>query len=364
MIKKYLSKFNPLRHLNTQVEKTTIEITQIKNSLNKIQKNQTTLVKNKKTIAKIEKMNTILDNNVNELNQLRSKVSYLINTNIINNDDQKILIAKNLLAQQSNFKSNNIQDYEFKVFSQWGDDGIIQFLIRKTKIINHYFIEFGVQDYSESNTRFLLMNNNWSGLVIDDTSDFIAHIKQQSYYWQHNLTAISAWITKKNINKLLSTSNQQDIGLLHIDIDGNDYWIWQELDISQLRPTIVIVEYNSVFGKDRAITIPYSDNFCRTDAHFSNIYFGASLKALVQLSKKKGYIFIGCNSNGNNAYFVRKDRLNSLSRKTISDGYVESLFRESRNKNGDLTYVRNMKRKEIIKGLPIYNTESDKMEKL
>lgn len=360
MIRKYLSKLNPLQNLNTQINETTSKIIQIKNTLDKIQKNQSILV----MLSKNKEIKNILDGGQNELKQLRSNINYLINTNTVNHDDQKILIAKNLLVQQSNLKSNNIQDYEFKVFSQWGDDGIIQFLIRKTKIINPYFIEFGVEDYSESNTRFLLMNNNWSGLIIDGSVESITTVKRQPYFWKHDLTAVSAWITKKNINGLLSATNQQDIGLLHIDIDGNDYWIWQELDISQLRPTIVIIEYNSIFGKEKAITIPYSDNFYRTDAHFSNLYFGASLKALVKLSQKKGYVFIGCNSSGNNAYFVRKDRLNGLSTKTSTSGYTESKFRESRDKDNDLTYTRNIKRKEVIKGLPVYNTELGKIEKL
>jgi len=72
--------------------------------------------------------------------------------------------------------------------------------------------------------------------------------------------------------------------LLHIDLDGNDYWVWKEIEI---QPSIVILEYNSVFGLDRPITVPYRANFNRTNAHFSNLYFGASLKAMYDLSVKK-----------------------------------------------------------------------------
>ena len=112
------------------------------------------------------------------------------------------------------------------------------------------------------------------------------------------------------------------VDLLHIDLDGNDYWVWKEIEI---QPSIVILEYNSVFGLDRTITVPYRSNFNRTNAHFSNLYFGASLKAMYDLTVKKGYSFIGCNSAGNNAYFIRKDKMNGFVREvTLEEGYVLS----------------------------------------
>src|SRR5687768_12224968 len=65
----------------------------------------------------------------------------------------------------------NLDEVEFQVFSQWGDDGIIQYLVNKLDIPNKTFIEFGVEDYKESNTRFLLISNNWSGYVIDGSAE-------------------------------------------------------------------------------------------------------------------------------------------------------------------------------------------------
>jgi len=277
-------------------------------------------------------------------------------------DDDKILIARGIILQHLQLSSKKINDYEFKVFSQFSDDGIIQFLIRKARIINQCFIEFGVQDYSESNTRFLLMNDNWSGFIMDGSTDAINRIKKQSYFWKYDLQAFQAFITKDNINSLMSQTGWEDVGLLHIDIDGNDYWIWKEMDISKLRPSIVIIEYNSLFGAEKTITIPYKEDFNRTVAHFSNLYQGASLKALVNLSQEKGYAFVGCNKAGNNAYFVRKDRLNDLGAVKIEEGYVESKFRESRDEAGFKTFVRGKDRIALIKKLPVYNTETNKEE--
>ena len=152
-------------------------------------------------------------------------------------DNDRILIAQGVLSGHLQLQSKNIQDYEFKVFSQFGDDGIIQFLIKKAQIINKYFIEFGVEDYSESNTRFLLMNNNWSGFIMDGSRETVDKIIKQPYFWKYDLQAIQAFVTKKNINELIGQTGWQvgDIGLLSIDIDGNDYWVWEEIDRKSTR---------------------------------------------------------------------------------------------------------------------------------
>ena len=151
-----------------------------------------------------------------------------------------------------------------------------------------------------------------------------------------------------------------EIGLLHIDIDGNDYWVWEAL--GAIEPAIAIVEYNSVFGPERAITVPYQPDFDRTRAHPSNLYFGASLAALRGLAERKGYVFIGCNSAGNNAYFVRREYAGQLSELVSSAHYVESAFRESRDEGGKLTYLGGATRLELIRGLPVVNVATMQVE--
>lgn len=258
----------------------------------------------------------------------------------------------------------SLSEVEFKIFSQWGDDGIIQWLVSNLEFPHKTFIEFGVENYRESNTRFLLMNNNWSGLVMDGSASNVKQIVNSEYFWKHELSAKAIFIDKDNINSILSSSAlDKEVGLLHIDLDGNDYWIWREINI--ISPIVVILEYNSVFGIDRPITIPYDKTFFRTSSHYSNLYFGASLRALHQLSTDKGYAFIGCNSAGNNAYFVRKDKLNDRVREvSLESGYVVSLFRESRNKEGVLTYLTGRSRIAAIRGMPVYNINTHQIEKL
>lgn len=233
-----------------------------------------------------------------------------------------------LLSENVKYKKHitSLSEVEFKVFSQFGDDGIIQWLVNNLEFPNRTFIEFGVEDYRESNTRFLMMNNNWSGLVMDGSKSNVEKIINSEYFWKYTLLTKAVFIDTDNINKHLSSSGfGKEIGILHIDLDGNDYWIWKEINV--ISPIIVILEYNSIFGTDRPITIPYDKNFIRTSAHYSNLYFGASLKALHQLSADKGYSFIGCNSAGNNAYFARKDKLNDIVREvSLESGYVLSKF--------------------------------------
>jgi hypothetical protein len=277
-------------------------------------------------------------------------------------DDSKMLLAKVLGSQQAK-SYRNLRDAEFKVFSQFGDDGIIQYLLGRLQIEPRTFIEFGVEDYTESNTRFLLMANNWKGLVIDGSAEHIGFIKADDIYWKHDLTAVCSFITAENINDIFTKHGfEGEIGLLSIDIDGNDYHVWEA--IHAVRPALVIVEYNSVFGPADAITIPYDPAFRRLHAHYSGLYFGASLTALCFLAEKKGFAFVGCNNAGNNAYFVRRDKLDGLEALTASAGYVQSSIRESRDPDGQLTFVSGAARLDLIRDMPVHDVEKGVVRKI
>jgi hypothetical protein len=283
-----------------------------------------------------------------------------------NNDilSSKILMGKILSKMNSNLATSDLHEVEFKVFSQWGDDGIIQYLINKLDIPNKVFIEFGVENYKESNTRFLLINNNWAGCVMDGSEKNIEYIKNDIISWGYELHSYAAFITKGNINKLLNdflkTGYNREIGILSIDIDGNDYWIWKEIDA--VNPIIVIVEYNCLFGIEKALTIPYRDDFDRLSAHKSKLYYGTSLLAICDLAKDKGYIFIGCNSAGNNAYFIRKDKMGPLKEKNPEEGFVISKFREHNDKYGNR--YTGKQRVEAIRGLPVFNIRTNEIEQI
>ncbi|MEV3822111.1 hypothetical protein [Aeromonas dhakensis] len=272
----------------------------------------------------------------------------------------KVLLGK-LLAKLNNNAVSSLQDAEFRVFSQFGDDGIIQHLINILDIKSSMFIEFGVENYNEANTRFLLENNNWRGLVIDAESSNIEYIKKTQNYWRHDLTALCGFVTAENINDIIADAGfAGDIGLLHIDVDGNDYWIWKAINV--VRPAIVIVEYNSLFGSKRSITIPYEPDFIRHVKHHSGLYAGASLNALCYLAKEKGYKFIGCNSAGNNAYFVIDELTGALTELSCEQGYILAKFREHRDEQGMLTFTPGVDAIEEIRGMPVFNTLTKQLE--
>jgi hypothetical protein len=240
--------------------------------------------------------------------------------------------------QTATVPAGDLSAAEFKVSSQWGEDGIIAHLLAHVPITTPVFVEFGVQDYTEANTRFLLRHRNWSGLVLDGSPGNIALIRRDPIYWRHNLKAEAAFITRENINAVLTLHGiGGDIGLLSIDIDGNDYWVWEAITV--VSPRIVVAEYNALYGPTAAVSVPYDGAFQRTTAHHSNLYWGCSLAALAHLGEAKGYRLVGCNSNGNNAFFVRHDCVGRLAVLDAATAYRTAKFRESRSADGELTYL-------------------------
>lgn len=276
-------------------------------------------------------------------------------------DNEQIRLLIGSMLSKNIDLNKSYRDAEFKIFSQFGDDGIIQFLIKKLNISVEKFVEFGVEDYRESNTRFLLMHNDWQGLVIDGSKSQVELIKNDPMYWRHDLTAVHSFITAENINQILLDNNfKGKVGILSIDIDGNDYWVWQAITV--VDADIVIVEYNGIFGSERAITVPYKPDFDRVSAHYSGLYFGASLQALCELGSKKGYAFIGSNRAGNNAYFLKKEIVGGLDIVSPEAGFVKSKFREARNSSGELTFFNEEARKKEIANLPVINVINNSYE--
>lgn len=253
-------------------------------------------------------------------------------------------------------KIEDLSEVEFQVFSQFGDDGIIQYLTDKLPIRNKTFIEFGVENYKESNTRYLLINNAWSGLVIDGGADNVKSIKKSRLYSFYDLRAIHGFITRDNINDIIGQSGfQKEIGLLSVDIDGNDYWVLEA--INTVEADILVCEYNSLFGFEDAVTIPYKADFVRGRSCPFNFY-GASLKSLQMLAQKKGYFFVGCNSAGNNAYFINEKhrRACPIAEKSLRDGYNLAMFSETWDSQNEPK--RGVEKLKSIDGLVVTNVTS------
>ena len=275
-----------------------------------------------------------------------------------------ILKAKLLSSKNKNLKKiKNLSEVEFQVYSQWGEDGIIDWLINKFPEIPNSFLEIGTENYKESNTRFLLVNKNWDGFLIEADKAAVKNIKSQRVFWKHNLRIENQFITKDNINTIIKKIEvPKKLGLLSLDVDGVDYWILSNLSV--LEPSIVVCEYNSLFGQKKSITVPYKKNFIRSDEHYSNLYYGASIKAFIELMKKKNYFLIGTNSAGNNAFFIKKNLWNKINKLILEKKIFISKFRESRDTKGKLTFLNKKKSLEIIKNKHMIDLISKKKMKI
>ncbi len=222
-------------------------------------------------------------------------------------------------------ESTAFNRHELKVYSQNGEDGLLLHLFETVGTGRRTFIEFGIGDGRECNTANLSLNFGWSGLLMDCDPEKVA--KARAYYArqlgarQDAVSVHECMVTKDNIDKTLTEHGPgADLDLLSIDVDGNDYWIWQA--IVSLSPRVVVAEYNAAFGFERAITVPYDPGFRRWEKHPGGLYFGASLAALAKLGEEKGYRLVGCDRHGVNAFFVRQDlAVDDLPAVEVRDAY-------------------------------------------
>ena len=292
---------------------------------------------------------------------LAHRIAYILSRK--GQDAQLELLGRLLSKQNASLTEiQHLSDVEFKVYSQWGEDGIIDWLVSKLPGIPEKFIEFGVEDYYESNTRFLMMHRNWRGMVMDGSEKNMRVCQNSHYYWRYGLKAVTAFITAENINALITEHGfGGEIGILSVDIDGNDYWVWKQIEAAS--PWIVIAEYNAVLGDLYPITIPYQPNFSRLQGHYSGQYFGSSIMALELCASEKGYTLIGSNLVGNNAFFVRNDLLSNFS--GVKDKRAKpSRFRDARDEGGLLTFTEGMDRIKLIRECKVVNVSTGESHKL
>lgn len=255
---------------------------------------------------------------------------------------------------------DTLADVEFRVTSQWGEDGIIEWLCQKIPQMPRSFVEFGVENFSEANTRFLIENRGWRGLVIDGNEEYMRSLRDHPLYWRHDLTAVCSFVTAENINELITTHGfDGELGILSVDIDGNDYWVLNAIDC--VRPAVIICEINGVFGDLHAVTVPYRPDFQRLEAHYAGQYFGCSLAAARMLCASKGYAFVGTNSTGVNAFFVREDLAEPVLGSLREVRAWAPRHRDSRDINGQLDFTRGMSRYELVADLPVVDLSTNRL---
>lgn len=193
----------------------------------------------------------------------------------------------------------------FKNFSQFEEDGLLLYIFSIIGMGSKTFVDLGSNDCVNSNCANLAIHFGWKGLFIDGDQSMIEIGKKfYSKYpnpWNHPQQFLCSFITPENVNSLLEQKGMKgEIELLSIDIDGNDYWIWKEIEVIQ--PKVVVIESQVAFG-DNNLVVPYIDGY-NNDIK-SNYYSGASTVALQKLAHEKGYRLIGSNQYGHNLFFMK-----------------------------------------------------------
>jgi hypothetical protein len=235
---------------------------------------------------------------------LGSRVLRRINTLITRS---RLYWASRIEKRRREVEPLNLMNFEKRVFSQNGEDGILAEIFRRIGTRDRFFVEIGVgyrfgARETECNTRNLLENDGWSGIWIDASSDFVEDARKR--FSQLPVRVLQTFVERETIKPQLQTVGvKPGFDLLSIDIDGNDYWIWKALQA--FRPRVVIMEYNGSITPGHDWVMPYNQAH-RWDA---TAYFGASLDAYYRLGQELGYALVGCDSNGINAFFVRKEEL-------------------------------------------------------
>ena len=117
------------------------------------------------------------------------------------------IVLSNILivnSRKSYDQYNLLEDAELKFFSQNGEDGIIDYIIQKLGLKKPSFVEIGIGDYSESNTRFLYETYYSNGLVVDILKDLKEKVSSNVNLWRGNLQVVEKKISSENINEILS----------------------------------------------------------------------------------------------------------------------------------------------------------------
>lgn len=243
-------------------------------------------------------------NFIKRLRQIRDQLTFIIKKT---DEDRALKAAQYLQEHLYNnpkyLNSKRLNKHEFQAFSQYGEDGIIREIFNRIGTTNKYFIEFGVENGYECNSLNLLYKQ-WSGLWIEGSKEYCDEIATRfsDLIQKGQLTIKNNFITAENIEAIFKSANvPQELDLLSIDIDYNDYYVWQA--IKNYNPRVVVIEFNAVYDTDTEFVVPYNAE----RVWDKTSYFGASLLSLEKLGLQKGYNLVGCSFSGANAFFVRQD---------------------------------------------------------
>lgn len=245
---------------------------------------------------------------ISRIKNFEKKILLIIQTILKYSNYHKKIMIQNLQNQKHYQNTKCLVPYGYKVYSKNEEDGIISEIFNRIGTTNKIFVEFGAGNGLENNTLALLFQN-WMGLWIEGSQKYVQQIQQgfQKTIGSGQLNVIQAFITRDNINSLISESIQENvIDLLSVDLDGNDYHIFNSIDCIQ--PRVLVVEYNAKFPPPIMYCMEYNEKHLWDGSD----NFGASLKFLEIHLREKGYSLVGCNLTGGNAFFVQTELVKDL----------------------------------------------------
>lgn len=200
---------------------------------------------------------------------------------------------------------------EYKIYSQNGEDGIIDKIFKYVGTTNKIAVEFGVSaggGGTETNTRYLA-NQGWKTHWFDIES--ATNLPSNCEFKQ-------VFLTKNNIvSEFEAQEIPKEFDLLSIDVDGNDYYLREAL--AKYSPRVCVMEYNGTVPADQEYIMPYDEQY---QWQLWQKDFGASLLSLTKQADKLGYDLVYCDSQGVNAFFIRRD-LNPFPVRTVSEAYKQ-----------------------------------------
>jgi hypothetical protein len=198
-------------------------------------------------------------------------------------------------------RAGDLRAFERRVYSQNGEDGILEEILRRVGAPRKYFVEFGVETGEQCNCARLALEEGWHGLFIEGFAPYFEHLRER-YRPRPGVRCLQAYVSAANIEPLLRQQGVPlDLDVLSIDIDGNDYWVWAA--IHHWRPRVVVIEYNASHPPGKKWVMQENPDH----GWDGTTYYGASLTSLTFLGRQKGYTLVVTNSSGVNAFFVRDD---------------------------------------------------------
>ena len=246
-------------------------------------------------------------------------------------------INKTLSKKKFSDKLDSINHYEYKITSQNNEDGIIEHIF--SKIPNQKkFVEIGFNFYEFNSLN--LIKNSWNGKLIDIDSDecLVLNSLLKNFFPNSKVLIDARRVTKENVNDVVFSSIEDNIDFFSIDIDGNDYWILDSLNLNKIN--VICCEYNHWLGKNVKKTMPYQPNH-----NFKNNgYYGASLLAISNLLNKKGFDLIAVESSGTNAFFVNKKFSSNFNTLSVAESWKPGGRFDNEKKKREIIYnLKNFK---------------------